>query len=73
VVLLPALAVLPFFPVAGLVTAAVCVALSSTVMLRGHIRRINALGYSQRWTYSLALLLAASATITTLVYLQNIN
>ncbi len=73
VVLLPALVVLPLFPAAGLATAAVCVALSSTVMLRGHIRRIKALGYSQRWTCSWALLLAASATITILVYLQKIN
>ncbi|MGL5892110.1 MAG: hypothetical protein ACRC3B_19610, partial [Bacteroidia bacterium] len=72
-VLLPALLVLPFFSAAGLVTAAVCVALSSTVMLRGHIKRIKALGYSQLWTLGWVLLLAASATITTLVYLQKIN
>jgi predicted DCC family thiol-disulfide oxidoreductase YuxK len=72
-VLLPALAVLPFFPAAGLVTAAVCVALSSTVMLRGHIKRISVLGYSPLWTLSWALLLTASATITTLVFLQKLN
>lgn len=73
VVLLPSIAILPLFPVAGLCIAAMCVALSSTLMFRGHRKRIDVLAYSQRWTISWAVFLALSATTTVLLFIQKLS
>ncbi|MCU0431877.1 MAG: hypothetical protein MUC87_00315 [Bacteroidia bacterium] len=70
-VLLPSLVWLRVAPETGLYAAAVCVAVSSTIMLRGHISRVAHLQYSQLWTLLWTALLAVSAATVCVYYLNN--
>ncbi|MCA6362039.1 MAG: DUF393 domain-containing protein [Bacteroidetes bacterium] len=69
-VLLPGIAWLFAAPGSGLVAIVVCIAASSSIMLRGHIRRAALLGLSQRWTVLWAALLLSSAAATTYYYIH---
>jgi predicted DCC family thiol-disulfide oxidoreductase YuxK len=69
-VLLPGIAWLFAAPNSGLIAITICIAASSSLMLRGHIRRAALLGLSQRWTVLWAALLLSSAAATTLYYIN---
>lgn len=67
-VLLPAVMIAPLIGKAGIVLCAVSVLASSLLMLRGHYRRVQLLGLSQRWTIVWLFLLQSSAVIATLFF-----
>jgi predicted DCC family thiol-disulfide oxidoreductase YuxK len=69
-VLLPGIAWLFAAPASGLIAIVVCIAASSSIMLRGHIRRAGLLNLSQRWTALWAVLLLTTAAVTTFYYIK---
>ena len=67
-VLLPSVLLAPLLKEAGIFFCAISVLLSSGLMLRGHYRRVQLLGLSQRWTWLWLLLLQSSAAGLTLYF-----
>lgn len=69
-VLLPGIVWLFAAPASGLFAIAACISASSSIMLRGHIRRAALLGLSLRWTVLWAALLLSTAASTTYFYIN---
>lgn len=70
-VLIPAVLFSKYLGLAGIFLAAVSVICSSTIMLRGHIRRVHLLGISQAWTVVWFGFLQSTAIFFLIYFLKN--